>query len=974
MVRSSLFTLGKFELWIGDRLAPAPPTRKARALIALLVSHASHDFARERLMEIFWSEFEPERAREGLRTALSSIRSALRQARQDPDEVLFADKYIVRWIASTQFDAARFEELARGASVSEKRRALETYGGDFMEGSYEEWVVGERDRIAALYESVLAGLVQQEQDADAARALLSRNPFHEEAYAALVDAQLRASRPAAATELIAQYRAAMREIDAEPSPAFEQRFAHVQAVPVPERSGRSARIPDAQAASGESNVPEHLSSFVGRDEDLAQVENLVRASRLVTLVGPGGIGKTRLAIQAAVGLRGEFNDGIWFVDLGAVSDPHYAVSAIASVLRVWDVSLDRGLQETLIANMHCRRIILILDNCEHLLGTVLPIVTALLHRCGQMHILCTSREPLNADGEEVLRLAPLSVRDAVALFAERAHAADKRFTLDERNAAAVAAICEQLDGIPLAIELAAPRAGVLGLKHLQQQLDEHFRILASGNPLAQARHKTVAALIDWSYDRLSEPEQQMLRTTSVFAAGFSLEAARALRGDGETVTDTLDTLLSLVSKSLVMVDPHMQPARYSLLHTTQQYAYDKLAQAGEVLTVRDRHARYFLQLMEAADRSYGAENACAWLEQYRTELENVRSAIEYCFAAGNAGAGAAIVAAARELWQELGLYAEGFQRAQHALAVLGEDSRPDVRAGLWLVVAQLGNVLYRTPYALDAAHNAVAVYESLHDDAHLDYALQTLGFSLIRSGDHAGAEAMLLRAQTLAERQGNRRVIARVLLRRGHNAHASGSCVTALPLYERCLELARTIEDELYVGYALGHLANVYFTLRDIPRSVSYGRAAREIFRRRNDGAKESNALANLAECHFVLGELGQAKQTAHAAIAKALESESMVNAVYAVQHLAAIAAAEGHTQPSARLLGYVEAALARLGSNREYGNTYTRDRALEALAQQISPAELQRLESDGAALSDAEAFALAAHLEASGRDALERI
>lgn len=925
-------------------------------------------------MEIFWSEFEPERAREGLRTALSSIRSALRQAQQDPDELLFADKYVVRWIAATQFDAARFEELARGASAAEKRRALETYGGDFMEGSYEEWVVGERDRIAALYESVLAGLVEQEQDAGAARALLARNPFHEEAYATLIDAQLRASRPASAAELIAQYRAAMCEIDAEPSAAFEQRFAHVQEAPVLQRAVRGIEISGAEAAAGETNLPEHLTSFVGRDDDLAQVVHLVRESRLVTLVGPGGIGKTRLATQAAVSLRGEFKDGVWFVDLGSVSDPQYAVSAIASVLRVWDTSLERGLQETLIANVQCRRIILILDNCEHLIGTVLPIVTALLHRCAAMHIVCTSREPLNADGEEVLRLTPLSERDAVALFAERARAADKRFTLDERSAPAVAAICERLDRIPLAIELAAPRAGVLGLKQLQKQLDEHFRILASGNPMVHARHKTVAGLIDWSYDRLSTHEQQLLRIASVFAGGFPLEAARTLSGDPESGPDTLDVLLSLVSKSLILVDPHQQPARYSLLHTTQQYAYEKLAEAGELLTVRDRHARCFLDLMESADRLYGAGNACEWLQQYRTELENVRAAIEYCFAGGNPDLGAAIVGAARELWQELGLYAEGFHRAQHAFGVLGEDAPPGVRAALWLVVAQLGNVLYRTPYALDAAHKAVEAYESLHDDAHLSYALQTLGFSLIRSGDHDGAEALLLRAQALAERQGNRRVIARVLLRRGHNAHARGSCETALPLYERCLEVARAIEDELYIGYALGHLANVYFTLRDIPRSVSYGRAAREIFHRRNDSAKESNALANLAECHFVLGELGQAKQTAHAAIAKALESESMVNAVYAVQHLAAIAAAEGHAQAAARLLGYVEAALTRLGSNREYGNTYSRDRAFETLRQQISPVDLLRLESDGATLSDAEALALAAHLKAPGPDALEPI
>ena len=967
-VSSSLFTLGRFQLWIAGRPVPAPPTRKARALIALLVSHANHDLARERLLEMFWHEFEPERAREGLRTALSSIRSALRQAQQDPDGVLFADKYIVRWIAPTQLDAARFEELARGATSAEKRRALETYGGDFLEGSYEEWAVGERDRIAALYEAVLAELVEQERDVDAARALLARNPFHEDSYATLIDAHLRASRPAAAAELIARYRAAMCEIDAEPSAAFEERFAHVRASPLLPPKLHGVEVAGAGTA-GETNVPEQLTSFVGRSEDLQLVEQLTRASRLVTLVGPGGIGKTRLATQVAINLRGDFKDGVWFVDLGAVTDAHYAVSAIASVLRVFDMSLERGLQETLIASVRCRRMILILDNCEHVLAAVSAIVSALLSRCPDTHILCTSREPLNTAGEEVVRLAPLSQADAIRLFADRARAADKRLMFDARNASIVCAICDRLDRIPFAIELAAPRTGVLGLAELHGQLDKHLSLLTSANPSVHPRHKTVTALIDWSYDLLTAQEQRMLRAASVFAGPFSLEAARAVFA-GAREDETLEILASLVTKSLFLADVQTERARYSLLHATQQYAHEKLAQSGELAGAQDRHVRYFLQLMESADRAYGGENACVWLQRYRSEIDNVRTAIDFAFAGGRPSAGAALVAASRELWQELGLYAEGLHRAQHSLEVLGEEAPLGVRAGLWLTAAQLGNVLHRTPSALDAAQRAADAYEREGDETHLAYALQTLGFSMIRAGEHVRAEALLLRAQMLGEKLGNRRIIARVLLRRGHNAHAAGSPETALPLYERCLELAQSIEDELYAGYALGHLANVYFTLRDIRRSLSYGHSAREIFHRRKDGAKESNALANLAECHFVLGELGHAKQTALAAIAKAQESESIVNAVYAVQHLAAIAAAEGRTQEAARLLGFVDAALNRLASNREYGNTYTRDRALELLNERLSPIDLQHLQSEGAALSNDEAFALAAH----GADALEPI
>ena len=734
----------------------------------------------------------------------------------------------------------------------------------------------------------------------------------------------------------------------------------------------ASKLPKIDAWAGETNLPTALTSFVGRDDDLAQLKGLLRRSRLVTLLGAGGIGKTRLAIRAAADLRAEFNDGVWFVDLATVSDPQYIVSTTASILGISSTSLHRSLQETLLVAVQKRQMLLIFDNCEHLIEALVPIVAELLRNCSDIRVLATSREPLGTGGEDILRLSALAETDAVALFVDRARAVSKQCALGDRDAPIVAAICRRLDGIPLAIELAAPRVSVLSLKHLHDKLAEHFRILTSGDVMALPRHKTVRALIDWSYDLLSTREQTLLRIAGVFVGGFTLEAAAALSGDALGGEEVLDVLSSLVDKSLIVVEADSEWERYSLLQTTHEYALEKLREAGETARIRERHARYFLELAQKADAAHGGSNAREWLQRYRFEIDNVRAAVEYGFATGDVLSAAALISAARELWLELAPYAEGLHRAEEAIRLLGEGAPLALRAGLALVVAQLGNILYLTPQAREAAQRAVDGFEKLRDEWHLTYALQTLGFALIRSGAHDQAEAALLRAQALAERLGNRRVVARALLRRGHNASAVGAHQHVLPLYERCLQLARVLEDELYVGYVLGHMANVYFRLQDPRRSISYGRAAREIFARRKDAAKESNALANLAESHFALGELCEAKEAARNAIVKALESESMVNALSAAQHLAAVAAAQGHTETAARLVGYVDAALKRVDSASGPEETYTRDAAMEVLRGKVTDAELQVLLGEGAALTDDEAFVLASRGKSAGPDIAE--
>lgn len=957
-VQCTLLTLGKFELRVGNQLAPAPPTQKARVLIAFLAANRGNDVARERLLELLWPDAEPDRAREGLRTALSSIRHALKAARGEPDGVMFADKSVVRWRANVQFDAARFEELARSSGTADKRAALKLYRGDFLEGTYEEWAVSERERLGALYEAILADLVTRANDVDAARLLLARDPYHEPSYMTLIGAELQAHRQTAAAELATRYRNAMREIRAEPSAEFQRRFGHLQQPPELQETRRAA-TPQPQDSNGETNLPTQLTTFVGRDGDIAELKAVVRRSRLVTVAGTGGIGKTRLAIQAAGDLRGDFKDGVWFVDLATVSDSSYIASAIASAMGISRSSIERPMEETLVFALQKRQLLLVVDNCEHLIAAAAAIVLDLLRGCPEIHICATSREPLKIESEQILRLSALREADAIALFTERARAADQRFQLSERSAPAVSAICRRLDGIPLAIELAAPRVSVLSPKHLLQQLDEHFRLLTTSDTTAFPRHKTVRALIEWSYDLLTPQEQSLLRVTGVFVGGFTLDAAAALY-KGSAADDELDLLSSLVAKSLVQVDADPENERYSLLQTTQHYAREKLTECGERESTHECHAQYFLTLMQRADSEYGATNASEWLQRYRFEMDNVRAAIEYSLRQGDTLRAAALVSAARELWWELGLHAEGFHRAQHALETLDENAPLALRAGLWLVTTELANVLYLTPQALEASRGAADAFEKIGDEQHLLYALQSLGFSLIRSGLHEDAESTLLQAQALAERLGNRRVLLRALLRRAHNAATVGEYERAIPLYERSLQLAYALEDDLYVGYVTGHLCTVYFGLRDLPRAVSNGLTALDVFRRRKDSAKESNTLANLAECYLALNKIEQTKQHAHAAIQKALEAESMVNADFAVETLATVAALDGDTQTAAHLLGYVDAALARLHFIREASAIVTRRRAMEALHIKTSEAEIVRLLNEGEALSDDEAFALA--------------
>ncbi len=401
-----------------------------------------------------------------------------------------------------------------------------------------------------------------------------------------------------------------------------------------------------------NNLPRQLTSFIGRERETAEIKRQFTTTYLLTLTGTGGSGKTRLGLQVAADVIDEFPDGVWWVDLAALADPPLVPQTVASTLSLREQP-GRPLIETLLEHLQPRTLLLVLDNCEHLLFACAQLVDALLRGCPHFKTLVTSREGLGIAGETLYPVPSLSTPDpqrvpppeqlahyeAVQLFTERAMAIQPTFRVTQRNAEAVAQVCRRLDGIPLAVELAAARVKVLPVDQIASRLDDQFRLLTGGSRMALPRHQTLRAAMDWSHNLLSDPERTMLRRLSVFAGGWTLEAAEAVcMGEGVEATDPLDLMTRLVDKSLVIAEARDGQGRYRLLETVRQYSRDRLLESGEAEVVRKRHRDFFLALGESAETHRGGPNQVMWLDRLEAEHDNLRAALEWSLGGGDAEA------------------------------------------------------------------------------------------------------------------------------------------------------------------------------------------------------------------------------------------------------------------------------------------------------------------------------------------------
>jgi predicted ATPase len=509
----------------------------------------------------------------------------------------------------------------------------------------------------------------------------------------------------------------------------------------PDKAG--ARVVTAELASvlPPTNVPGPVSELIGREEELSEILNLVATRRLVTLTGAGGIGKTTLALALARELRPHFPDGVWLADFSALADPGLVPAMVAAAVGLelsgGEVSAQRVAQA-----LTGRRLLLVLDTCEHVIDDAAAMAGALLGACSALHIIATSREPLRAEGERVYPVQPLAVPagdvaadddplryGAVRLFIERARAVEPRFAPDGHLIKMVAAICRRLDGIPLAIELAAARASALGIEALAAGLDDRFRLLTGGRRMALPRHQALRATLDWSYELLAEPERDLLRRLAIFAGPFSLEAAAAVAASPELAApDAIAGLLGLVAKSLVVAEGGGGVARYRLLDTTRAYALEKLGGSGERDQQARHHAEYYRNLFERAEAQWETRPTAEWLDDYGWCIDNLRAAFDWAFSpGGDASLGVALTSAAVPLWMHLSLLDECRGHAEQALAILAAGANQDAQREMKLhaaVGASLVNSRGSNSPEISVAYTrALEIAESLDD---VEYRLRAL--------------------------------------------------------------------------------------------------------------------------------------------------------------------------------------------------------------------------------------------------------
>jgi predicted ATPase len=710
------------------------------------------------------------------------------------------------------------------------------------------------------------------------------------------------------------------------------------------------------------NLPTQLSSFVGREDAIAEVSALVARQRLVTLTGTGGMGKTRLALRVAERLLGNWSDGLWFVDLASLEDPARAAERVAAVLGL--AGNDPGpISERLIAALRGQHLLLVLDNCEHVLTDVARLVTAILSSCLRVAILATSRERLNIPGERTYDVPSLAVprlgtpsvaraSEGVLLFAERARSITS-FVLTDDNAPTVAEICRRLDGIPLAIELAAARTRELSVYDIARHLDDRFRILVAGARTASRRQQTMRAAIDWSVDALSPPQLALFQRLGIFAGGWTLDAAAKVCSDeGEVSFDVLERLSSLVEKSLVVADTSRIRTRYGLLESTRLYALARLIESREHNDVASRHARWFATFCDEAREAIHSKQFAPWLASVGEELENVRVALRWAVSAeGDATIALRLASGLGPFWRFVGLSDEGRRWLEAALARGGDSVGPEIAASAWRNLAALGS----GKQTLEASRRAVELDELVGDPFAIAQSRRVRAVTLISSGHLSEAETdiddairLLSGLDMLGTITHAHTLVAQELLlkERGRLSEAREALEAALAIYTE-------FGDELHAATAQGNLAELAFGAGDCRRALELARIANRTWGQVSSIAMQSTLRANEAAYCLALGDAAAAREAAREGLALAQRGQQTDAFLAALQHLATVAVNGGDARTAALVLGYVDYRNRVRGYEREATERHSYEIAMRALDALLPEEERNRLLTAGEELEE---------------------
>lgn len=703
-----------------------------------------------------------------------------------------------------------------------------------------------------------------------------------------------------------------------------------------------------------NNLPHQTSSFVGRNADVTRVKDLLGTGALVTIVGTGGVGKTRLALAAATDVLNDLPDGAWFVDFAPLVDSSLVASAILSALGA-DQTTDAPALDVLAGYLKRRGLLLVLDNCEHVIGEVARVVASVLAACPEIGVLATSRELLNVTGERVHRLSSLDDAESVALFTERAQAVRPDFRADAGAVATIEDICRRLDGIALAIELAAARMRALSLDELSRHL--RLRMLGGGARDRQPRQQTMHALIDWSYELLSPQEQRLFRGIAVFAGGFTLDAAAGVSSD-ESLDEwlVLDLLTSLSDKSLLVADVTTSNQRYRLLEPIREYARERLDGARETPALVQRHAKFFCS---AADRAYVEWDTAPqpdWLARLRVELGNFRAALQWALDEKNdPELGALLAASLSPMFMRLSLLSEGIGWCEHALAFAPALS-PATEARLYYGLSMLQHNQGENAGALRSARGAVELYRIAKDERGLVRALSQVAQHLPTLNAYEEARTLAEEALERAHSLSDDRLLA-ATLQRCARVYEPAEIAQARRRFAQSADIFRSLRRDDETARVHAWWANAEADAGEFKTAAALSEQALEL-------ASEDLRpflVTSLASLYIALGD-GRALTVARDALRLALEARHPLGVPQTMLYLAAVQsnAEPGH---AAMLFGYAEARLRVLDWKYDGPDKVVEQKLENALAENLRPEDLCSLRATGAAWSDQEAVVNASRL-----------
>jgi predicted ATPase/DNA-binding SARP family transcriptional activator/DNA-binding CsgD family transcriptional regulator len=823
--------------------------RKAATLVKLLALAPSHRMHREQAMDLLWPDSSTRAASNNLRRTLHAARKvldldagSLYLASEDESLVLCPEGNL--WV-----DVDAYEELAatarRGREPAPYRAAIELYSGELLpDDRYEEWAQGRHEELRQLYLALLIELAELYKErgehglaVEALQKAVAEEPVLEEAHRGLMHLYVLSSRP---EQALAQYERLREPLSArlgrEPTTATRRLHDEIAAGRIPSivSAGPS---PEEPPDADKHNLPAPSSSFVGREREMLEVKRLLAMTRLLTLTGAGGSGKTRLALEVAGDLVGVYPDGVWLVELAPVSEGTLVPQVVANALRVREVP-GRSVTDTLVGDLRTKQMLLLLDNCEHLVDACAHLADMLLGSCRHLKILATSREHLGVGGEAIWRVPSLSAPDtdrlpatgeltrydAVRLFLDRARLRLPDFELTQQNAPAVARVCERLGGIPLAIELATARMGALAVEQVAGRLEDSLGLLTGGSRTAEPRQRTLRATLDWSHGLLSEPERKLFRNLSAFAGSFTLEAVEAVGSDSVAEADILDLLSKLVDKSLVIAEAsNDRRVRYRMLEPVKQYARERLEESEESDTTLCRHASYFLALAEEAEPELKGAAQEEWLERLEAEHDNFRAALSWTLERGEAELGLRLGAALVEFWHLHVHHNEARRWLEDALAK--EGGSPSARMK----------------------------------------ALERACFLAWEQGDYERAMALGEEGLVLAGRFGGSASEAAILVNLGSVAMSRMEVDRASALLEEAVAMCRASGDDWGLSHALYTLGMVAVVRRDDARALTLHKESLALARESGDEVGMVRALGQGALTALVRGDLRQADKLSKA-------------------------------------------------------------------------------------------------------------